>query len=133
MVRSSILQKVFKLFPDGYLLIYVDPAAYEGMANADEHALMQEYLTLSAEMRQAGVNEGGDPLQPVNTATTVRVRNGRTLTTDGPFAETKEHLLGFFLLNCKNLDDALAYAAKIPDARHGSVEVRPIMELAAPQ
>lgn len=111
------------------LLIYVDPAAYEGMANADEHALMQEYLALSAEMRQAGVNEGGDPLQPVNTATTVRVRNGKTLTTDGPFAETKEHLLGFFLLNCTNLDDALEYAAKIPDARYGSVEVRPIMEL----
>ena len=111
------------------LLIYVDPAAYEGMANADEHALMQEYLTLSEEMTRAGINQGGDPLQPVNTATTVRIRNGKTIFTDGPFAETKEHLLGFFLLNCKNLDEALAYAAKMPDARYGSVEVRPIAEI----
>lgn len=114
------------------LLIYVDPAAYQGMTNSDEHALMQEYLDLSAEMRQADVNQGGDPLQPVNTATTVRVRNGKTVMTDGPFAETREHLLGFFLLNCKNLDEALAYAAKIPAARYGSVEVRPIAEITAP-
>lgn len=110
------------------LLIYVDPAAYQDMTNTDEHALIQEYLALSAEMRQAGVNQGGEPLQPVTTATTVRVRNGKTMMTDGPFADTQEQLLGYFLLNCKNLDAALAYAAKIPDARYGSVEVRPIAE-----
>lgn len=114
------------------LLIYVDPAADQGMTDSNEHALMQEYLDLSAEMRQAGVNQGGDPLQPVNTATTVRVRNGKIIMTDGPFADTQEHLLGYFLLNCKNLDEALGYAAKIPDARFGSVEVRPIAEITVP-
>lgn len=111
------------------LLIYVDPAAYNSMNDSQAHALLQEYLDLSAEMNKAGVNLGGDPLQPVNMATTVRVRDGKTLTTDGPFAETKEHLLGYFMLDCKNLDAALMYAAKIPDARFGSVEVRPIMEM----
>ncbi|MCI0832319.1 MAG: YciI family protein, partial [Chloroflexi bacterium] len=67
-------------------------------------------------------------LQPVPTATTVRVRDGETVTTDGPFAETKEQLGGFYLLNCKDLDEAIVYAAKIPLAPTGSVEVRPVME-----
>lgn len=114
------------------LLIYVDPATYAGVTPEQEQAMFQEYFAVTAEMREAGAHLGGDPLQPVNTATTVRVRSGKTLITDGPFAETKEHLVGFYLLDCKNLDDALAYAAKIPDARLGSVEVRPIAEIEIP-
>lgn len=115
------------------LLIYVDPAAYSGMSQEQESAMFQEYFVVTEEMNKAGVHLGGSPLQPINTATTVRIRNGKTLTTDGPFAETKEHLAGFYLLDCKNLDEALAYAAKIPDARLGSVEVRPVAEIDMPQ
>jgi hypothetical protein len=70
----------------------------------------------------------GEALQSTGTATTVRVRNGQTVTTDGPFAETKEQLGGYYLLNCKNLDEAIEFAAMIPGAKHGSIEVRPIME-----
>jgi hypothetical protein len=69
------------------------------------------------------------PLQPPETATTVRLRNGERLVTDGPFAETKEWLSGFYPFNCKSLDEALDWAAKIPGARHGSIEVRPVMEI----
>lgn len=71
---------------------------------------------------------GGNQLQPTSTATTVRIRNAQTLITDGPFAETKEHLAGYFVLKCKDLDEALALAAKMPDVHHGSIEVRPIVE-----
>jgi hypothetical protein len=72
---------------------------------------------------------GGDPLEGTETATTVRVRNGNVATTDGPFAETKEVLGGYYILDCKDLDEALGYAAKIPGAKNGAIEVRPIMEL----
>jgi hypothetical protein len=110
------------------LLIYVDPMAYAGMSEADQGKVFQEYYVVTDDMTKAGVEAGGEALQPINTATTVRVRNGKSVTTDGPFAETKEHLVGFYILNCKNLDEALAWAAKIPDARLGSVEVRPVMD-----
>ena len=72
---------------------------------------------------------GGAPLQPTSTATTVRVRNGKTLITDGPFTETKEQLAGIYILNCKDLDEALEMAARIPDAVFGSIEIRPVMEV----
>ena len=114
------------------LLIYADPTAYEGMSKEQEAAEFQEYFAVTEEMGKRGVREAGEPLQPINTATTVRVRNGKSLTTDGPFAETKEHLVGYYILKCKNLDEALDFAAKIPDARHGSVEVRPIQEILIP-
>jgi hypothetical protein len=114
------------------LLIYSDPSAYEGMPEAEQGAIFQEYFAVTDEMQKSGVRESGEPLQPINTATTVRVRNGKMLTTDGPFAETKEHLVGYYVLNCKNLDQALEYAAKIPDARYGSVEVRPVQEVQMP-
>jgi len=73
--------------------------------------------------------KGGQPLEPVSTATTVRVRNGKTVRTDGPFAETREQLGGFYLIDAKDLDEAVAIAARIPDARNGSIEVRPIMQI----
>ncbi len=88
---------------------------------------MQGYMDVTADMKEKGVMIAGDALQDVETATTVRVRNGETATTDGPFAETKEQLGGYYLLDCKDLDEALAYAARIPTAAYGSVEVRPVM------
>ncbi len=114
------------------LLIYSAPTAYDGMSEAEQGAIFQEYFAVTEEMGARGVRESGEPLQPINTATTVRVRNGKTLTTDGPFAETKEHLVGYYILKCKNLDEALEFAAKIPDARFGSVEVRPVQEIQIP-
>ena len=80
-------------------------------------------------MQDRGVFLGGNPLEPVGTATTVRVRNGKSETIDGPFAETREVLGGYYLLDCKDLDEAIEFAAKIPTAAFGSVEVRPVMEM----
>lgn len=86
------------------------------------------YNAFTKEAVDRGLMQGGEALHPAHTATTVRVRNGKTTTTDGPFAETKEVLGGFFLLDCKNLDEALEMAAKIPAAKVGSVEVRPVVD-----
>ena len=100
----------------------------------DENAMaafLEEYGRFSEEVNQRGIMRGGARLRHTDTATTVRVREGKSLTTDGPFAETKEQLGGFYILDCKDLDEALAYAAKIPSARHGSIEVRPIWEMGA--
>ena len=89
---------------------------------------MEAYGKYAEELQGAGAMLAGEALQPTTTATTVQVRNGRTLTTDGPFAETKEQLGGFFMIEAKDLDEAIAWAAKIPSATSGSIEVRPIME-----
>ena len=102
---------------------------YDDEKNADmSPEAMAKWEAFTNEVTEAGVREDGRALQPVSTATTVRVRNGEIVTTDGPFAETKEQLGGFYLLNCENLDEAIAYAAKIPSAPVGSIEVRPVME-----
>lgn len=90
---------------------------------------MDGYNTATRTYRDAGILVGGEALQPTETATSVRVRNGKTETMDGPFAETKERLGGYYLLDCKDLDQAIEMAALIPDARYGTVEVRPIMEI----
>ena len=89
--------------------------------------MMQAYGEYTEAVRTAGVFEAGEGLQGTNTATTVRVHNGELSTTDGPFAETKEQLGGFYVFNCKDLDEAIEWAAKIPGASGGSVEVRPVM------
>ena len=86
------------------------------------------YARFTREVRERGVLQAGEALEPTSTATTVRIRNDQTLVTDGPFAETKEALGGFYLLDCRDLDEALEAAAKIPGARSGSIEVRPIWE-----
>jgi hypothetical protein len=88
---------------------------------------MQAYIDFTNKVQSDGKFIAGDALQPVETATTVTVRNGKTQTMDGPFAETKEQLGGYYLLDCENLDEALNYAAMIPDAASGRVEVRPLM------
>ncbi len=110
------------------ILIYVDPASYAGVSEAQQQAEMGEYYALGPSFRERGYEVTGDGLQPVETATTVRRRDGQYLITDGPFAETKEHLGGYYLIDCKNLDEALEFARAVPDVRHGSVEVRPVMD-----
>lgn len=108
-------------------LIYVAGSGDAQPDAAEAQEMMAAYGAFGDEVRERGVYEAGDALLPVRTATTVRVRNGQTLTTDGPFAETKEQLGGYYILNCKDMDEALEFAAKIPNARDGSIEVRPIM------
>src|SRR5436305_1223409 len=109
------------------LLIYQDEAARSQWSEEELAAEYRDYLTFSVESEKRGVSAGA-ALMPTNTATTVRVRNGKILTTDGPFAETKEQLGGYYQFNCKDLDEAIELAAKIPGAAYGSIEIRPVME-----
>lgn len=109
------------------LLIYSAESAGPAPETPEFGEMMQGYRTFTQEIQEKDIMKGGDPLQPVATATTVRVRNGATETTDGPFAETKEQLGGFYLLDCADLDEAIEYAAKIPSAKFGSIEIRPVM------
>ena len=95
----------------------------------DVNAFMAEYGTFTQGIVQSGAFKAGDRLQPTSTATTVRVRDGKTMITDGPFAETREQLGGYYLVEARDLDEANAIAARIPSARHGSVEVRPIFQM----
>jgi hypothetical protein len=108
------------------LLIYTNEAEYSARPQAEIAQMTAEFGTFTQGIVQSGNYKGGERLRPISTATTVRVRNGKTMTTDGPFAETREQLGGFYLIEAKNLDEASAIAAKIPSARYGSVEVRPI-------
>jgi hypothetical protein len=114
------------------LLIYSNEAEYAALPQAELAASMAEYGTFTQGIIQNGNYKGGERLRPVATATTVRVRNGKALTTDGPFAETRESLGGYYLIDAKNLDEATAIAARIPGARYGCVEVRPIWALGEP-
>lgn len=109
------------------LLIYNDPSVYATMSEEDQGTEFQAYMQFSEEVHNRGILETAMQLQPVEAATTVRVRDGKTATFDGPFAETKETLGGVYVLECENLDEAIEWAAKIPSALHSSVEVRPIM------
>jgi hypothetical protein len=111
-------------------LIYEGTDPNAEVSDDEREASMKEYMVFTEEVVGRGIMQGGEPLQTPETATTVRVKDGRTVTTDGPFAETKEWLAGFYIFDCKDLDEATEVAAKIPAAKHGSIEVRPIMELA---
>ena len=110
------------------LLIYSQEDTEANLSKEEADAWMNEYWAYTEAMRNAGVSEGGEALQPTATATTVRVKDGKTITTHGPFAETKEQLGGYYLVDVPNLDDAIQWAARCPGARVGSIEVRPIME-----
>jgi len=116
------------------LLIYdeqsaaTDPAA-AAPSEEDVTKVMGDYAAFTKELRDRGVFEAGEALQSVASASTVRLREGQTLITDGPFMETKEALGGFYLLNCRDLDEALEFAAKCPAAQFGSIEVRPIWDV----
>jgi hypothetical protein len=107
-------------------LLYDDENSWANMTKSDIDAVMGDYFAFTNDIRTSGQYVAGEALQPVATATTVRVRHGKVSTTDGPFAETKEQLGGFYLIEAKDLNEALAVAAKIPAARTGCVEVRPI-------
>ena len=112
-----------------YMLLIYDPEkVWADLPKEESQKLFAEYMQFTADIKKSGHFVAGDPLQPTTTATTVRVRSGKTQTTDGPFAETKEQLGGYYLIEAKDLNDAIQVAAKIPSARYGSIEVRPIME-----
>ena len=111
------------------LLICTDETAMEAASPQEAQASLAKYMEFGEEMGRRGVLEGGERLRPTSDATTVRVRDGEVVTSDGPFAETKEQIGGFFLVNAQDLDEAIEIAAKIPGARHGSVEVRPVWEM----
>ena len=114
------------------LLIYGSEAGMKNAAAGDMEAMMKEYGDFTQSIVKSGHMRAGDALQPTTTATTVRVRDGKTLSTDGPFAETKEQLGGYYLIEAKDLDDATKIAARIPGARTGSIEVRPVVVFPKP-
>ncbi len=109
------------------MLIYSNEGNEPQYGSPEGDKLLNDYMAFTEEVKNKKLMLGSNALQPVATATTVRVRDGKTETTDGPFAETKEQLGGYYLLDCKDLDEAIEYAAKIPSSRIGSVEIRPVM------
>ncbi|HKV91232.1 MAG TPA: YciI family protein [Candidatus Angelobacter sp.] len=108
------------------LLIYLEESRWERLDDPEQQKIYQQYRDLIADLQQQGKFLGGHELEPTSTATTVRVRGGKQSITDGPFAETKEQLGGYFLVEAKDLDEAMAIAARIPSANEGSIEVRPV-------
>ena len=109
------------------LLIYDNEAEMLGRRTGSTDVMMAEYREFTDSILKSGNLKAGDALQPTSTATTVRIRDGKTLVTDGPFAETKEQLGGYYLVDAKDMDEALKIAERIPSARYGSIEVRPVV------
>jgi hypothetical protein len=109
-------------------LIYENEKSFAQMPKEQSDAIFNEYFAFTDDIRKSGHYIAGDALHPTHTATTVRVRNGKTSTTDGPFAETKEQLGGYYLIEAKDLNEAIQVASRIPSARFGSVEVRPVVD-----
>ena len=114
------------------LLIYASEQDWASQSEEQAQAQFQDYMSFTKDIVDRGIYQSGEALQPTATATTVRVREGETLSTDGPFAETKEQLGGFYMIEARDLNDAIQVAAKIPSAKIGSVEVRPIVEFTQP-
>lgn len=113
-----------------YIMLIYSDENIEAHRSAEENAAMiAEYSTFTDEVRQRGSFLNGDALQPSSTATTVRIQNGKCVAKDGPYALTKEQLGGFYILDCQDLDEAIEWAAKIPAAKEGAIEIRPILEL----
>ena len=113
-------------------LIYEDEKNWLNTPKDQADAIMGEYFAFTDDIRKSGQYVAGEALHPTHTAATVRVRNGKTSTTDGPFAETKEQLGGFYLVEAKDLNEAIQVASRIPSARFGSVEVRPVVDFSQP-
>jgi len=109
------------------MLIYDVEADWSKMSAVEQAAMYKEYGQFTQQISESGNHRAGHQLKPIATATTVRLRDGKRLVTDGPFAETKEQLGGFYLVEAKDLDEAISIAARIPSARHGSIEIRPIV------
>ena len=113
------------------LLIYHNEQSWDAISESERQQVYREYRSLREQLLSAGQFVTGSKLQPITTATSVRVRDGKELVTDGPFAETHEQLAGYFLVEAENLDEATSIAARIPSARTGTIEVRPLVETAA--
>ncbi len=113
------------------LLIHDDEQRWARMPEAEQNAIYAEYMAFTSDLRESGAYVGGNRLQPASTAVTVRVRDGEQVVTDGPFAETKEQLGGYYMVEAESLDEALEWAARIPSARLGSIEVRPVVPVRA--
>jgi hypothetical protein len=111
------------------LLIYEDEKGWGTMPEAERNQIFGEYMQFTKDLRESGQYQAGAPLQPTSKATSVKVRGGKRLVTDGPFAETREQLGGYYLVDARDLDEAIAIAARIPSARLGTIEVRPVMEI----
>jgi len=112
-------------------LIYSDETQWPKLKQAEMETMMKEYGEFGTSIKASGHWIAGHRLEPTGTATTVRVRNGKLSSTDGPFAETKEQLGGFYMIEAKDLNDAIQVASRIPGAKHGSIEVRPVAEVPA--
>ena len=110
-------------------LIYQSEKAMSNISEDEMKQMMADYGAFTEDIQKKGFFLDGNPLESVTTATTVRVRDGKTLTTDGPFAETKEQLGGYYMIQCNDLDEAISVASRIPGARYGTVEIRPVMEM----
>jgi len=130
-VRLETIDTERRLEMKYLLLIYQNEKQWTAHSEAEVQKIYQEYGQLRQELTASGQWVGGSQLHPIATASTVRVRDGKELITDGPFAETHEQLGGYFLIEAKNLDEALAVAVRIPSAREGTIEVRPIVERTA--
>ena len=111
------------------LMIYDAEKVWTDMPEAERNRMFGEYMAFTEDIKKTGHHLGGNALQPIHTATTVRVRDGKPAVTDGPFAETREQLGGYYLVEAKDLDEAIGIAARIPSARMGMIEVRPIMSM----
>jgi hypothetical protein len=114
------------------LLIFDDEQAWRAMRSAERQKVMEDYGHFTRQVKTAGQFVAGAQLQPSETATCVKVREGKRLLTDGPFAETREQLGGYYVVEAKDLDEALTLAAQIPSAQFGTIEVRPVIEVPAP-
>ena len=111
------------------LLIYSAEKDWVAKSEEEQGRIYGEYMAYTVELKKSGKMLSCEPLDPTPTATTIRVRHGKTVPTDGPFADTKEQLGGIYVVDVKDLNEAMAWAAKIPDARYGSIEIRPLMNL----
>ena len=111
------------------LMIYADEAGLDAATEEQREAMRRDYGTIAAGWGEKGVMRAGDELAPTSSATTVRVRGDERMVTDGPFAETKEQLGGYFIVDVEDLDTAISLAAELPGARSGSIEVRPIIDM----
>jgi hypothetical protein len=111
------------------LLIYTAEKEWAAKSKEEQGRIFNEYWAYTTELKKSGRMVSCEPLDPTSTATTIRVRNGKTVPTDGPFADTKEQLGGIYVVDVKDLNEAMAWAAKIPDASAGSIEIRPLMNV----
>jgi hypothetical protein len=111
------------------LLIYHNEEDADSRPEAVKHEIFQEFMAFRQDIMKSGKHRAGGPLEFTKTAATVRVRDGKTMVTDGPFAETKEQLGGYYLVEAKDLDEAISMAARIPSSKYGSTEVRPVMKI----